>query len=114
MPLLATEMVVTGQNVADFLGRGDEPPVVALAEEHAAVVTAMARAYTRGRGFDSVTGAPNADVYAVIVVATARLVTNPAQAVSEQTPMWSRRPAVFAGWTLAELFVLNSYRKRSG
>lgn len=103
--------MVTGQDVADFLGRGDDTSLVALAGEHATVITAMANAYTRGRGFTD--GEPAEDVAAVITTATARLVTNPAQNIEETTGPFSRRPGVFAGWTLAETFVLNRYRKRS-
>jgi len=101
--------MVTGQQVADFLGRGDDTQLVALAGEHAAVITAMARAYTRDRGFLGTE--PFEDVAAVIVTAAARLVANP-----EQVPNTSGPFSVaggFTGWSLAELFVLNRYRKRA-
>ncbi|QUD84604.1 hypothetical protein J8M97_08500 [Gordonia polyisoprenivorans] len=102
-------MAVTGQTVAAFLGQGDDTTLVALAEQHASIVTAMARAYTRGNGFNGAD--PNDEIAAVITTATARLVANP-----EQIPTTTGSVAVnggFTGWTLAELFVLNRYRKKA-
>ncbi|WLP90085.1 hypothetical protein [Gordonia sp. NB41Y] len=108
-------MAVTGQDVADFLGRGDDGELAALAEQHATIVTAMARAYTRGNGFDDVD--PNDEIAAVITTATARLVSYPDQAPSRTDTAGPMSHAVngagFTGWTLAELFVLNRYRKRA-
>lgn len=99
----------TAQDVADFLGQGDDQTVLALAGEHLPIITAMARAYTRGNGFSGTD--PNDEIAAVITTATARLMANPDQLqyrvgnVSFQSS--------FAGWTLAETFVLNRYRKRA-
>lgn len=99
--------MVTGQDVADFIGQGSDDTVVALAGQHLAIITAMAQAYTRGNGFED--GHPNDDVAAVLVTATARLMGNPDQTnyrvgnISYQSH--------FQGWTLAETFVLNRYRK---
>lgn len=99
----------TAQDVADFLGQGDDQTVLALAGEHLPIITAMARAYTRGNGFDDTE--PNDEITAVITTATARLMANPDQLqyrvgnVSFQSS--------FAGWTLAETFVLNRYRKKA-
>lgn len=99
--------MVTGQDVADFIGQGDDQSVVALAGQHLQIITAMAQAYTRGNGFED--GHPNDDVAAVLVTATARLMGNPDQTnyrvgnISYQSH--------FQGWTLAETFVLNRYRK---
>ena len=101
--------MVTGQQVADFLGRGDDTELVALAGEHVGIVTAMARAYTRERGF--LGGSPLEDVAAVIVTATARLVANPEQIANTSGPF--SVAGGFTGWSLAELFVLNRYRKRT-
>lgn len=101
----------TGQDVADFLGQGDDPALVALAGEHAMLVRAMARGYTRGRGFSDVGVAE--DVAAVILTATARLVTNPEQNKREQLHDYSVTPTPFVGWSLAETFVLDRYRRRS-
>lgn len=99
--------MATGQDVADFIGQGDDQSVVALAGQHLQIITAMAQAYTRGNGFDD--GYPNDDMAAVLVTATARLMGNPDQTnyrvgnVSYQSH--------FQGWTLAETFVLNRYRR---
>lgn len=105
---------LTGQTIADFLGAGDDAELVALADQHLAVVKAMARAYTRDRGFDPETGEPGEDVAAVITTATARLVINPEQNIRETlTTGESVGYAGFAGWSLAETFVLNRYRRRA-
>lgn len=98
-----------GADVAAFLGQGDDPELVALAGQHVTIVTAMARAYTRDNGFTG--NEPADDIAAVITTATARLVANP-----EQIATTTGSVAVnggFTGWTLAELFVLNRYRKRA-
>lgn len=104
---------LTGQTIADFLGHGDDADLVALADQHLVVVTAMARAYTRGRGFYS-DDTPREDVEAVITTATARLVVNPEQAKREQLATGEATThAGFTGWSLVETLVLNRYRKRS-
>lgn len=99
----------TGQDVADFLGQGDNAELVALAGQHVVIIAAMAQAYTRGKGFDPIAGGAADDIAAVITTATARLVANPEQLetrVGEVSVKGS-----FTGWTLAESFVLNRYRK---
>ena len=99
----------TAKDVADFMGQGDDPTVVALAAKSLPLVTAMARSYTRGVGFHR--DGPSEDLAAVITVATARMVANPEQAdihAGEVTVSGG-----FSGWSLAELFVLNRYRKRA-
>lgn len=96
--------------VAKFLDGDDDPDLVALAEEHSAVMVALVRAYTRGRGFDT-EGAPLDDVHAVILTATARLVANP-----EQVDAYTGGAGVrggFVGFSLPEQIVLNTYRRRS-
>ena len=101
--------MVTGQDVADFLGQGDDTELVALAGQSVTIITAMARAYTRGNGFSGV-GAPEDDLAAVITTATARLVANPEQL---RVTVGGVQMDGFQGWTLAELFVLNRYRRRT-
>lgn len=101
---------VTAQQVADFLGRGDDTTVVAAAGEALPIITAMARSYTRDGGFD-VGGTPSDDVAAVLVTATARLMTNPEQIRMQVAGVqYNDR---FVGWSLAETWVLNRYRKRA-
>lgn len=99
----------TGEDVASFLGQGDVDAAIALAEEHVPIVTAMARAYTRGNGFQGTQ--VSEEIAAVITTGTARLVANPEQvhyAIGS-----ARVSGSFNGWTLAETFVLNRYRKRA-
>ena len=101
---------VTGQEVADFTGDGADEGAVALAEESVKVVTAMARSYTRGRGF-GITGDVTEDLAAVIVTASARLMANPDQLRSQVGAVSLYNG--FNGFSLAETFVLNRYRKRA-
>jgi hypothetical protein len=102
----------TGTDVARFLGRAEEARLVAMAADHVKVVAAFARGYTRGRGFD-VDGAECApDLAAVIIAATARLVTNPSQVERENVDGYETVGS-FAGWTLPEVFVLHQYRRRT-
>lgn len=102
-------MMPTAAQVANFLGQSDSA-VVALAGEHLPIVTALARSYTRDRGFDEF-GEPYDDVAAVIVTATARLLANPDQIAKTTGPFAVN--GGFVGWNLAETFVLNRYRKRA-
>ena len=73
------------------------------------VITAMVAAYTRGRGFDL--GVPSDDLAAVITTASARMVANPEQLPTRVGSVEVR--AGFQGFSLAETFVLNRYRKRA-
>lgn len=104
------DFVPTPADVAAFLGQSDDETVLALAGEHVAVITAMARAYTRNNGFGEVDECA-ADLAAVITTATARLIANPEQI--RYSVGSTQMLGGFAGWTLAETFVLNRYRKRS-
>lgn len=97
----------TGQDVADFLGQGTDTTLVALAGEVVPVITAMVRAYTRGRGFTS--SEPNDELAAVITTASARMVANPEQLPTRVGSVEIR--AGFQGFSLAETFVLNRYRR---
>lgn len=105
--------MIDGQRIADFLGRGTDTALVALAGEHAQIITAMAQGYTRGRGFESDV-LPD-DLAAVIVTAAARLVANPEQLPKDLSAgAFSQRTyAGFKGWSLAETFILNRYRQRA-
>lgn len=105
-------ILVTAQNVADFLGRGSDANIVALAGVHVGIVTELAMGYTRGKGFD-VNGTPVQQIASVIVMATARVTVNPEQNKREAFGDFQVTPGTLYGWTLAELAVLNRYRKRS-
>ncbi|EHB54772.1 hypothetical protein MycrhDRAFT_1966 [Mycolicibacterium rhodesiae JS60] len=78
------------------------------------LILAMAKAYTRGRGFTDA-GEPNDEIAAVITTAAARLAGNARQinwSMTMDTDSSELRSA-FTGWTLAEQFVLNRYRVRA-
>lgn len=102
---------VTGQNVADFLGRGSDAEIIALAQIHVGIVTDLARAYTRGKGF--LNNEPNNEIASVITLATARVVVNPEQNKREQIADYQVTPGTLYGWTLTEVMVLNRYRQKA-
>ena len=85
------------------------------------LLTQMARGYTRDRGFDA-DGRPNSEISAIITTAAARLGVNLSQATGTQT--WRGGGgeggtgetvrdvrSAWNGWNLAELAVLNRYRR---
>jgi len=98
-----------GLDVAAFLGQGGDATLVALADEHLPIITAMVRSYTRDRGFTGTS--PADDIRAVIVCATARMLTNPEQTRSVVGSVQTFEG--FTGWSLAETCVLNRYRRRA-
>ncbi|OBB33794.1 hypothetical protein A5755_29695 [Mycolicibacterium fortuitum] len=82
------------------------------AEAVISTVSAMASAYTRGRGFTD--GEPNNDVRAVILAASARLIADSSQVTTaESMGPFSISRTPFDGWSTAELYVLNRYRERA-
>ena len=99
--------MVSPTAVYDFLGTEEPPTVQVLA--HLETVTQMVKAYTRGQGF--VGDTPAADLAAVIVTVTARLLTNPEQLGYVVGGVGYR--SGFVGWSLAELAVLNAHRRRT-
>lgn len=106
-------MTVTPEELAgrltDLRGGTNQPSTVID------IVTTMAKAYTRGAGFNKA-GEPNSDISAVIVTASVRLLAHP-----DQLPMSQTMGAFsvefprggFSGWTLAERFVLDRYRVKA-
>lgn len=80
-----------------------------LASAHVGVVLEYVKGYTRGRGFHGMV--PERDLQAVIVAAASRLFTNPEQVGSFTMGDYSERPAVLAGWTMAEMGVLRRHRR---
>lgn len=90
----------------DGLNRADLEAVVPI-------IAVMARAYTRGNGFDN--GQPNEELTAVITTAASRLAANPSGISRAETAGEFSRDlrGAFGGWTLAEQFVLNRYRVRA-
>ncbi len=102
-------MAVDAAQVAAFLGQPDDAATLATAEQAIPVVTTMVKAYVRGGiGWES-----NDELDAVIVTAAARMVANPSGLPVDDTvgPFSRSVRGAFQGWTLAELFVLNRYRK---
>ncbi|MFQ2875102.1 hypothetical protein ACLILY_07100 [Mycobacterium sp. MS3] len=100
---------VTEEAVAGLLNAKISSPAAAIP-----IITAMAKSYTRGRGFDA-DGTPNDEIAAVITTAAARLASNTRQTNgSTTTPdITVDKRTYFDGWTLAEQFVLNRYRVRA-
>ena len=102
--------MIYGADVAAFLGRPEDANLAAVADAHLPHLTNLARAYTRGNGFD-INGDPNAEIESVVMLAAARLVPNPAQLTSEDADGYSARGG-FQGWTLTERLVLDNYRRK--
>ena len=106
--------MATAQDVANFLGQSDRDGTVLLAGERLPLVTTFIRAYVRGNGFTADGATPNADLDAVIVSVTARMVSNPDRATSSVAgPFTVTYGPTVDGFTLLELAVLHMYRKRA-
>ena len=77
------------------------------------IVSALASAYTRGRGFTD--AEPGSDIRAVILSASARLITDASQITADRAmgPFSVSYRTGFDGWSTAELYVLNRYRERA-
>lgn len=90
------------------VGKGDP---AAQDVELVNTIVGFARGYTRDVGFTEET--VRDDLAAVIVAAASRLVVNPEQVERYQLADYAETPVRFVGWTLAELAVLNRYRKRA-
>ncbi|WP_448810468.1 hypothetical protein [Agromyces bauzanensis] len=101
----------TGQQVADYLDRGDDTQLVALAGVHLPLVSAMVKAYTRGVGFTI--DVPDETLEAVIVSACARLTANPDGTITEAVDDYQTRRTVFEGFNLIERAVLDGYRRKA-
>jgi hypothetical protein len=104
----------TGADLLNLLDRpaGDSAQQ-ARAERVLVVVENLVRGYTRGRGFNE-QQRPDGDLAAVILTGACRLFLNPAADKSLAIGSVSRAYTPFVGWTLAELAVLNRYRRRAG
>lgn len=98
-----------------FVNRPGDPELMGLANAQLPVVEAFIHGYTRGRGFQAFGVLPaEPGLQMVMVSAVARLLTNPEGLKQYQLGDYMERPAVLNGWTLAELAILNRYRKRTG
>ena len=103
------EVVDAKADVAALLGQPANPDLIAVIDKALTTIYQLVSAYTRGNGFTG--GVPNPELRAVIRTATARLTANPEQVGS--TVGGVTTGAGFNGWSLAELAVLNRYRKRA-
>ena len=75
------------------------------------VAADVVHTYTRGAGFDPITGAPGNDLAAVVLTLAGRMYRNPSSFLAETAGARSVRHG--EGWTLPELAVLNTYRRRT-
>ena len=138
MPLTVEQYDALADAVLLLLGLGDDPAAKDQAKSAAYLVAELVRSYTRGEGFDA-DGVPAEDLQCVMITATARLVTNPAQSTSESESYPLLRffgnaevladekaggavgamlshaySGGFAGWSEVEKAILHRYRKRAG
>ncbi len=109
---MATGVIPEPYDVADFLGKPEDPTTLTRAQAQLPFVTATVRAYTRDRGFDDV-GNMDRAIALVVVASTARLVGNPEHNIERSVGAFSEKAAIFNGWTLPELAVLHRSRKRA-
>ncbi len=79
------------------------------------LATTMVKSYTRGVGFDPVTGEPSSDLGAVILLVASRLYSNPEGMRSENigSYAYTTASAGFQGFSLVELALLHRYRRRA-
>lgn len=96
--------------VARYVGRAGDQQTVETAAGQVPIVAEFVRGYTRDNGWDD--DYPVPALRAVIVAATGRLVLNPEQVRQYSAGDYSETPAVLLGFTLAEQYVLNRYRRR--
>jgi hypothetical protein len=102
-----------GTDVIAFLGWPTDAAINAQATQHVGMVTAAVRAYTRGRGF-AITGQVPEELAAVIVSATARSLSNPAQSRRIEAGSLTETPGSLASFSVLECLVLNGFRRRAG
>lgn len=104
---------IGADSLFSFLGRTpvDESDRT-RAEDAVEVVRMYVWAYVRGNGFFG-EDEPNRPLAAVIHSGAARLYSNPEQARQEVLGNLSVSYSVMTGFTLAEMAVLNRYRRRA-
>ncbi|MUL80508.1 MULTISPECIES: hypothetical protein [unclassified Mycolicibacterium] len=99
----------TSTDLIDYTGT---PVSAAQATAVIGVVKAMVSAHTRGAGFTD--GEPNAELSAVILSASARLLINTSGVVREQMGALEVQYGSAAfGFTLPELGILDRYRMKA-
>jgi hypothetical protein len=79
-----------------------------------AIITSMAKAHTRGQGFD-LNGNPADEIRAVILTASARLLSNAKGLLYDEAvgPESISYRSAFSGWTLIERMCLDRYRVKA-
>lgn len=105
-------MQPTPADLAAFAGREIEQDQATKALEAA---TLMVRAYTRGRGFNPThyLEIEEPDLVAVVISSAARMSANPDHTRSETAGPFQVAYGSFDGWTLPELAILHTYRRRT-
>ena len=78
------------------------------------IVTAMAKAHTRGRGFAS-DGTPVPEIHSVILTASARLISNSKGLLYDEAvgPESISYRTAFNGWTVVERMCLDRWRVKA-
>jgi hypothetical protein len=110
-------MALTADQLALLMGQQLPPAEFATDDRLQAVlntVAAVAKAYTRGNGWDA-EGNPAEDIEAAIYSASMRWLVNPSQIPQrvEMGTFVTDLRSGFVGWSLVELGVLNDYRERA-
>lgn len=105
-------MGVTPEELISFMG--DTPVSTEIATTAIATADALIGGYCRGCHVDRA-GDYRDGIKAVVVTVGARIAANPAQVTIRDSagPFTRARGQGFSGFTLAELAVLNRYRKRA-
>lgn len=102
----------TGEHLQQFMG--DTPIEASTAATSIDAATALVDGYTRSNHLDH-DGTPRPGVAHVVLTVAARIAANPGQ-VSYRVSAGAFSKQVgkgFSGFTLAELSILNRYRKRA-
>lgn len=100
-------------DVLSLLGRPGEfdPTIVAQVEQAISIAAAQVRSYTRNKGFSGDQPTPELDT--VVLTTAARIVSNPENLTKESVGPFETERRIIDGWTLAEMAVLNRYRRRA-
>lgn len=112
MPETVLVALPTATDLLGYLGWAETTRARAQATAHLTSVTAVAKAYTRGKGFDASGAFCADDIARVIISAAARSLPNPGQFYRIEAGSMNATPNRLEGFTLAEQAVLNNYRVR--
>lgn len=101
----------TGADVAAFTGRSADTVYVAQCQAVLEAAKSMAKAYTRGNGFDDDNNCPD-DLRAVLITRAVRLAENPNQLRTDSADTTSATDEFAGDWGPSEYKTLNRYRRR--